>query len=174
MTNRKLQKDIERWLSSEAETGAGMEEAEEAFGIAISALPRLDPRVGFAERVMVAFRPAPVVRRGAWLHWGWKAVTAGALATVAVALGLMPAAGNTVDLPSAAAVVDTATRSVTWLVGWLASGIEAWSFLARIGDAIGVVISTPQIGAALMATALIGAAALYELNRLLVPERRTA
>ena len=172
MTNRKLQKDIERWLAAEAE--AGTEEAEKAFGTALAALPRLAPRAGFAERVMLAFQPAPALHRMEWLHWGWKAVTAGALATVAVALGLMPAAGNTVNLPSAAAVVDTATRSVTWLVGWLASGIEAWSFLARIGDAIGVVISTPQIGAALMATALIGAAALYELNRLLVPERRTA
>ena len=171
MTNRKLQKDIERWLTAEAE--AGTEEAEKAFGTAIAALPRLEPRGGFAERVMVAFQPATVVRRMEWLQWGWKAVTAGALATVAVALGLVPA-GITLDLPSAAAVVDTATGGVTWLAGWLANGLEVWGFLARIGTAIGVVIATPQIGAALMATALIGAAALYELNRLLVPERRTA
>ncbi|MGH7542589.1 MAG: hypothetical protein ACREK7_01495 [Gemmatimonadota bacterium] len=172
MTNRKLQKDIERWLAAEAE--AGTEEAEMAFGTALAALPRLEPRAGFAERVMVAFRPAPVVRRLAWLGWGWKAATAGALATVAVALGLLPTAGISVDLPSAAAVVDAATGGVTWLAGWLANGLEVWSFLARIGNAIGVAIATPQIGIALMATAMIGAAALYELNRLLVPERRTA
>ena len=60
MTNRKLQKDIERWLAAEAEAGS---EAEEAFGTAIQALPRLAPRAGFAERVMVAFQPAPAFRR---------------------------------------------------------------------------------------------------------------
>jgi hypothetical protein len=172
MTNRKLQKDIERWLAAEVE--AGTEEAEKAFGTAIGALPRLEPRVGFAQRVMVAFHPVPEVRRMVWLHRGWKAVTAGALATVAVALGLVPAAGIMGDLPSPAALVDTVNHGVTWLAGWLANGLEVWGFLARIGTAIGVVIATPQIGAVLMATALIGAAALYELNRLLVPERRTA
>jgi hypothetical protein len=171
-TNRKLQKDIERWLAAEAE--AGTEEAERAFGAAFAALPRLEPRAGFAERVMYAFQPTPVVRASEWLRWGWKAATGGALALVAVALGLVPLAGVTVDLPSAGAVVDATTGGVTWLAGWLVNGLEAWSFLGRIGNAIGVAIATPQIGAALMATALIGAAALYELNRLLVPERRTA
>lgn len=172
MTNRKLQKDIERWLTAEAE--AGTEEAERAFAAAFQALPRLGPRSGFAERVMYAFQPIPVVRPSEWLRWGWKAATGGALALVAVALGLAPLAGITVDLPSAGRLVQAATDGVTWTAGWLANGLEAWSFLIRIGNAIGVAIATPEIGAALLATALIGAAALYELNRLLVPERRTA
>lgn len=172
MTNRKLRKDIDRWLAIEAEAEA--DEAEMAFGAAFAALPRLEPRAGFAERVMYALQPVPVVRTSEWLRWGWKAATGGALALVAVALGLVPLAGVTVDLPSAGAVVDATTGGVTWLAAWLANGLELWSFLGRIGNAIGVVIATPQIGAALMATALIGAAALFELNRLLVPERRTA
>lgn len=172
MTNRKLQKDIERWLAAEAE--AGTEEAERAFGAAFQALPRLEPRAGFAERVMYAFQPAPVVRPSEWLRWGWKAATGGALALVAVALGLVPLAGITVDLPTAGAVVRAATGGFTWLAAWLANGLEIWTFLVHVGNAIGVGIATPQIGAALLATALIGAAALYELNRLLVPERRTA
>ena len=172
MTHRKLQKDIDRWLAAEAE--AGTEEAERAFGAAFQALPRLEPRSGFAERVMYAFQPSPVVRPNEWLRWGWKAATGGALALVAVALGLAPLVGITVDLPSTGRFVQAATDGVTWAAGWLANGLEAWSFLIRIGNAIGVGIATPQIGAALLATALIGAAALYQLNRLLVPERRTA
>ena len=172
MTNRKLQKDIERWLTIEVE--AGTDEAEMAFEVAFAALPRLEPRAGFAERVIYAFQPTPVVRPSEWLRWGWKAATGGALALVAIALGLVPLAGITVELPSAGAIVDTTTGGVSWLAGWLANGLEVWSFLVRIGNAIGLAIATPQIGAALMATALIGAAALFELNRLLVPERRTA
>ena len=172
MTNRKLQKDIRRWLAVEAE--GRTDEAERAFAAAFAALPRLEPRAGFAERVMYGLQPAPMIQASERLRWGWKVATGGALALVAVALGLAPLAGISVTLPSAGAVVDATTGGVTWLAGWLANGLEVWSFLVRIGNAVGVAIATPQIGAALLGTALIGAAALFELNRLLVPERRTA
>lgn len=172
MMNRKLQKEIGRWLVAEAE--AATDEAERAFEAVFGALPRLEPRPGFAERVLYAFQPAPAVRPSEWLRWGWKAATGAALATVALALVLVPATGIAVDLPSAGRVVQTATGGVTWVAAWLANGLEVWGFLIRIGNAIGVAVATPQVGAALMATAMIGAAALYELNRLLVLERRTA
>ncbi|MGH7570994.1 MAG: hypothetical protein ACREMK_04015 [Gemmatimonadota bacterium] len=171
MMNRKLHKDIERWLEAEARGDAG--EAEAAFGAAITALPRLEPRPGFAERVMYAFQPTPV-RRFAWLSWGPKAATIGALALIAVTIGLLPVAGVTFQVPSVGWVVDGVTGGIGWLAEWLTAGLEVWSFMVRIGNAIGVAMTTPQLGAALLAGALVSAAALYELNRLLVLERRTA
>ncbi|MGH7564732.1 MAG: hypothetical protein ACREK5_09965 [Gemmatimonadota bacterium] len=171
MINRKLHKDIERWL--EAETRGEAEEAEAAFGVAFAALPRLEPRPGFAERVMYAFQPAPV-RGFAWLSWGPKAATIGALTLVAMAIGLLPVAGVAFEAPSVGWVVDGVTGGITWLAQWLTAGLEVWSFMVRIGNAIGVAMTTPQLGAALLASALVSAAALYQLNRLLVLERRTA
>lgn len=171
MTNRKLHKDIEHWL--EAEARGRTEEAEAAFGAAFAALPRLRPRRGFAERVMFAFRPAPV-RRYEWLAWGPKAVTVGAMALVAMAIGLLPVVGVTLEAPSPGWIVDGLTGGVTWVAEWVYAGLGAWSFMVRIGNAIGVAMTTPQVGAALLASVLVSAAALYELNRLLLPERRTA
>ncbi len=171
MRNRKLHKDIERWLQAEAR--GHTEEAEAAFGAAFSALPRLGPRRGFAERVMFAFRPAPA-RRYEWLAWGPKAATVGALALVAMAIGLLPVAGVTLEPPSLGWIVDTLTGGITWLAEWVYAGLEVWSFMVRIGNAIGVAMTTPQVGAALLASVLVSAAALYELNRLLLLERRTA
>ncbi len=122
---------------------------------------------------MYAFQPAPV-RRLEWLSWGPKAATVGALALVAVAIGLLPVAGVAFEAPSAVWVVDKVTGGITWLAQWLTAGLEVWSFMVHIGNAIGVAMTTPQVGAALLASALVSALALYELNRLLVLERRTA
>ena len=66
------------------------------------------------------------------------------------------------------------TGGITWLAEWVYAGLEVWSFMVRIGNAIGVAMTTPQVGAALLASVLVSAAALYELNRLLLLERRTA
>lgn len=168
---RKTYKDIERWL--EAEARQETREAETAFGAAFGALPPLEPRAGFAERVMYAFRPAPALGFE-WLIWGSRAATIGVLALVAVALGLVPMAGLSFDLPSAGSIVDAAAGGITWIALWLSAGLEVWGFMARIGNAIGVAMTTPQISAALLASALVGAVALYELHRLLIPERSTA
>lgn len=168
---RKPYKNIERWL--EAEARQETREAETAFGAAFAALPHLEPRAGFAERVMYAFRPAPV-RGFEWLVWGSRAATIGVLALVAVALGLVPMAGLSFDLPSTGSIMDAATSGITWMARWLSAGLELWSFMARIGNAIGVAMTTPQISAALLASALVGAVALYELHRLLILERSTA
>lgn len=169
--NRKLQNDIERWLKAEALGDSA--EAEARFAAAFAALPHLEPRAGFATRVMYGFQPA-LARRFEWLTWGWRAAMLGALALVAIVMGLLPAARITFRLPPVGTLLDAATGGITWLAEWLATGLEVWSFLVRIGHAIGVAVTTPQLGAALVASALVGAVALYELNRLLVPERRTA
>ncbi len=171
MMKRKAYKEIERWL--EAEARGETAEAETAFGAAFAALPRLEPRAGFAERVTYAFQPAPV-RGFAWLTWGSRAATIGILALVALTMGLLPMARLTFDFPAMGSILDAATSGITVAARWLSAGLELWSFMARIGNAIGVAMTTPQVGVTLLATALVGAAALYELNRLLIPERRTA
>lgn len=169
---RKAIKDIERWLEAEARGETG--EADEAFRAVFSTLPRLEPRAGFAERVTYALRPQPAARL-AWLGWWPKAAMLGSMVLVAVMVGLLPSLGWIgVRIPPAEAVVDAAWRGTAWLAGWFATGLEVWSFMIRIGNAIGVAMTTPQIGAALLGTALLGAAAFYELNRLLALERRTA
>ena len=171
MTKRKPYKEIERWLATEAHPGT--DDGETAFGAALAALPRLEPRAGFAERVMYALQPEPA-RGLAWLQWGARAATIAVLALMGVAVGLLPMAGSSFDLPSAGSLLGAVTGGIMWTARWLSAGLEIWSILARIGNAIGVAMTTPQVGSALLATALVGAAALYELHRLLIPERRTA
>ena len=168
--NHDLHKHVQRWL--EAEAREDVAEAEAALEAAFADLPRLAPRLGFAERVMFAFHPPS--SHLAWLWWGSRAATIGVLALVALAAALVPLERVLLELPTPGTVVESVTRGITWVAGWLSAGLEVWNFMVRIGNAIGVAMTTPQIGTVLLASALIGAAALYELNRLLVLERRTA
>ena len=168
---RRLQTDLKRWLAAEA---VGDEHrAEDAFGTLLASAPRLRPSAGFAERVLWAIQPAPAphLALGAW--W-WKAAIVTAVTLVSVATGLLPLVRLLpIDAPTFGEVLKTGAHGLAWVGEWFGTGLALWEFLARIGTAFQVAVATPQVASLLLASTLIGASALYSLNRLLVFERRT-
>ena len=166
--SRNLHTDLERWLAAEA---AGDDlAAEQAFGAAFAAMPRLTPPPGFTERVVMAFDREPDTGRASWL---WKAALAIAVALAGLATGLLPLLRwIPIRLPDVGDVLAAAARGLAWLGQWLGTALDVWGSLARIGGAIGTAAQTPEIATAMLGSALISALALYSLHHLLVYERR--
>jgi hypothetical protein len=168
--NRNPHTELERWLAAEA---AGDDvAAEEAFGTLFEALPRLAPRAGFTERVVMTLREShrePETGRASWLG---KALLAAAVSLAGIAVGLLPLLRLApVRIPSLGDVVTAAARGIAGFGSWLRAGLDVWGTLARVGDAIGKAAATPEIATAMMGSALISALALYTLHHLLVYER---
>lgn len=169
--NRNPHTELERWLAAEA---AGDDfAAEEAFGTLFQAMPRLAPRHGFSERVVMALREShrePETGRATWLG---KAALAVAVVLAGITAGLLPLLRwIPIDLPNPGEILSAAARGVAWLDRWLRTGLDLWGILARVGEAIGTAAATPQIAAAMMGSAIISSLALYTLHHLLVYERR--
>lgn len=165
--NRRLHTDLERWLAAEAAgDDAG---AEDAFGALFAALPQLAPHPGFAERVVMELRE-PETGRVPWL---WKAALAAAVSLAGLTVGLLPLLRwIPIDLPRPGEIVSAAVRSVAWLAQWLSSGLDLWKTLARVGNAVGLAVATPEIASAMLGSAMLSVVALYTLHHLLVYERR--
>jgi hypothetical protein len=163
-----LHTDLDRWLAAEAKGDDFA--AEEALGALFHTLPRLAPRPGFAERVVMASLREPESGRAAWL---WKAAIVAAVSLAGIATGLLPLLRwIPIQVPGPAEIVTAAARGLAWLGRWLGAGLNVWEMLARIGEAIGRAAATPEIATAMMGSALISALALYTLHHLLVYERR--
>ena len=63
-------------------------------------------------------------------------------------------------------------RAIVWLFVALQEGADWWSITGRVGAILADTITTSQVGLALIALELVGAAALYGLQRLLRDEER--
>jgi hypothetical protein len=63
-------------------------------------------------------------------------------------------------------------RAIVWLFVAMQEGADWWSIAGRVGTILANTIATSQIGLGLIALELIGAAALYGLQRLLRDEDR--
>jgi hypothetical protein len=166
--SRNRHTDLERWLAAEA---AGDDfAAEKAFGALFEALPRLAPRSGFVERVIMVTAPEPKP----WLAgWMWKAAVVAAVSLAGLAAGLLPLVRwIPIQVPGAGEILAAGAHGVAWLDRWLRAGLDVWDMLARVGSAIGLVAATPQIASAMIGSALVSSLALYSLHHLLVYERR--
>ena len=154
------------WL--EAEQSGRDDTAEAAFAQLFAELPAVEPDTDFVSRtVRVAWRAR--ARRG----------LATRLARVAAAV-LVAAAGVALLYVSGVLVVSAAVQSallfshaLVWLVTSIGEGARWWSIAGRVGAAVGQTISAPQITAAVAIVELIGAAAIYALQRTLHDERGT-
>jgi hypothetical protein len=65
-------------------------------------------------------------------------------------------------------------RAGVWLFIALQEGADWWSIAGRIGAALAQMLTTSQVALTLIALELVGAAALYGLQRLLRDEARRA
>lgn len=63
-------------------------------------------------------------------------------------------------------------RAIVWLFVAMQEGADWWSIAGRVGAILAETITTSQVGLGLIALELVGAAALYGLQRLLRDESR--
>jgi len=65
-------------------------------------------------------------------------------------------------------------RAFVWLVLALQEGADGWTIAARVASTVAGVVTTTQVAFSVVALELIGAAALYVLQRLIRDEVRTS
>ena len=76
-------------------------------------------------------------------------------------------------LSGLAAALALLPRAFVWLVLALQDGADGWAIAGRIASSLATALSTTRVVFSLVALELIGAAALYALQRLLRDEVRT-
>lgn len=157
-----------RWLAAEA--GGRDFEAEAELGRLFRATPRPSPADDLEERIWRATR---WVRRRALITLLLRRAGVG-LAAAALAIGTIVFTLTTL-VPllarSLVSVVAWLVRGGVWLMLTFTQGLDTWSFLARVGGAVADAIATPRATMALIVFELIGALALYVLNRVLTGPR---
>jgi hypothetical protein len=173
---------LRRWLAAELEERDL--EAEAALAELLGDLPRPAPPAGFAERVMLAVAASPaaavygalagapvrVPLRGRGLaasRWVRAAVVSTLAVAALAAVSLPGAVLALLDMVSTSDVLSLAGR---WLAAALAACADGLGVLLRfepIGRAAALVLSTPQVSAALALCLLASAAAFYLLHDLL-------
>ena len=72
-----------------------------------------------------------------------------------------------------AAALALLPRAFVWLVLALQDGADGWAIAGRVASSLASALSTSEVAFSLIALELIGAAALYVLQRLLRDEART-
>lgn len=149
------------WLSIERR---GLDDAADAaFAQVFAALPALEPSAGFVQRAVDAAWLARGRRRRTIVVASLAASVAGAVLIGAAAYGALGAAGGWL-VTTTAAVVSSAALSLLLAAP---TAVEWWSAGARAGSAAAGVAAMPAGVALLVGVELVGAAALYLLQRLL-------
>ena len=140
------------------------DQMDAAFRRLFSTLPPVEPSAGFIQRTVEAAWDAAWEARAARrrrVRW----------AAAAAVLAVVGGASVVAELGAPSWVMLTAAQagagSVMTLV-WSATAVaEFWGLMVSAGTAVARVAVMPQSVAALVATELLGAAALYSLHRLL-------
>ena len=91
------------------------------------------------------------------------------LLTCAVVLGLSAAVVwlGPLLVRQVVRLLNFSVQGFVWIVGGLEQGLDAWSLAGEIARAIGVGLTTPEVGAGIVVIEIVGVAALYALHRLL-------
>lgn len=159
--NADLVREWRRWATAERDGQDDL--ADLACRAVVRALPADVPRPDFADRVMQA-----VERRAVW-----QARVTRALVLVGSTVLAVLAIAAILQLPRLLlAVLDLGVAALVWVVLALERGLDVWAILAQMGRTAATVIAAPQVTFALVGIALIGAAALYALQRILESEEQ--
>jgi hypothetical protein len=94
-----------------------------------------------------------------------------AIASVALAYLLIVYVGGAL-LSGAVSALFLVPRAVIWLFLALQEGADGWAIAGRIAASVADVLATRQVALPLIGLELVGAAALYALQRLLRSEVR--
>ncbi|HVC20092.1 MAG TPA: hypothetical protein VNE16_08450 [Vicinamibacterales bacterium] len=165
---------VGRWIALERKGDeAG---AEGALALVFQALPDPEPSAGLTARSVAAARratPAPARRA---LRSGWQRATRLGLGTTAGLIGLYVLGRELLPLLVTAFVRGVALLldGVLWVSVSLSAGLDFWTLLAHAGRWVGVVITTPRVAVTLVVIEVIGALALYVIQRVLASEKESS
>ncbi|MEA2693477.1 MAG: hypothetical protein QOJ16_2864 [Acidobacteriota bacterium] len=171
---------LDRWLRAE-EDGADDDAAEAALTALFAALPLYAPAAGFADRVILAAKPARPARRSARTAaflpaflgspWGRAGL---ALGLVAAALGLpflLTALTALLAALRPALLAPAAAHALTEASGYVISGLRFGRWLAAFSRSLMTPLESPAVAAAMGACLLVSALALRLLRDLIQRER---
>jgi hypothetical protein len=133
------------------------------------------PPAGFVAHTMKAVRQSALpegrhpLRRPWTVPAGWAALVAAAVAAAYSALNNQQLLAEMV-----ASLVDVAVRGGMRLVQSVHTGSMVFDVLATTSRVIARAMSTPEAGAGLVAMAVVAAASLSMLNKLLVSEKESS
>lgn len=69
--------------------------------------------------------------------------------------------------------IELAARAAVWLVLAFQGGLDVWGVLVALGRRVAALLVTPRVTLALVAIELVGAVALYALQRLMVSDKES-
>ncbi len=151
------------WLEAEEEGRDDL--AELTFARLMADLRRVEPSPAFVERAVQAARQRRV--RQQRLAW---AARAAAVLVVLVGGGVGLFVLGEAVVGAAADGVVAGVQGLIWTADAVSGGLRWWSLLEKLGSAVGTAVATPQTTAVLVALALMGAMAVYGIERLLGDE----
>jgi hypothetical protein len=109
---------------------------------------------------------------------GGQSIRTARLAGIGVVAVAGSIAGAYVALPVVAWIFVRALtgmlNSAVWLAATISSGDDAWSIASTIAAAAVDVFSTPQVSGGIVALAVVGALAIFGLQRLLGSEEESS
>ncbi|MEQ1898047.1 MAG: hypothetical protein ABL971_11740 [Vicinamibacterales bacterium] len=151
------------WLASEQD---GREDlAEFTFARLMADLPPVEPSPAFVGRtVQAAWQRRVRQQRLAWV------ARAAAVLAVLIGGGVGLFVLGTAFLGAAADGVVAGVQGLIWTADAVGGGLRWWSLLEKVGTAVGTAVATPQTTAVLVALELMGAMAVYGIERLLGDE----
>jgi len=153
----------------EADLAGRPEEAERALVEALRALPRPEPRPGFAARVLARVEPPSWFART-----GVRAALAAAAVLAALSLAVVPAAAAPiVGLVGPGGLLHLFADGFTGLALRLGSGLDLWRTLATIADALAAAALRPPVALLLLSQLALAALALDRLAALARSRRST-
>ena len=151
------------WLASEQDGRDDL--AEFTFARLMADLPRVEPSPAFIERaVKAAWQRRVRQQRLAW------AARAAAVLAVLVGGGVGLFALGAAVIGAAADGLMAGVQGLIWTADAVGGGLRWWSLFEKVGSAVGTAVATPQTTAVLVALELIGAMAVYGIERLLGDE----
>ena len=151
------------WLASEQEGRDDL--AEFAFARLMAGLLPVEPSPAFVERaVQAAWQRRVRQQRLAWV------ARAAAVLVVLAGGGVGLVAFGAVLIGAAADGVVAGVQGLVWTANAVGGGLRWWSLLENVGSAVGTAVATPQTTAVLVALELMGAMAVYGIQRLLGDE----
>jgi hypothetical protein len=158
---------IASWL--EAERSGRSDEADGRLHGAMRSLGRFRPTPGFADRVLVA---AGITRvRRSLFASGWtRAATVSAIVLAGFGALSVPFGALLIDGPSHAGRLLAFVVALSLRAAHLAeAAVALLTLAAQVGDAVQLAAGTPGVLAVIVASALVAAASLVGLGRLLAP-----
>ena len=150
-------------------------ELEEQLTTLFQSAPPPPLSAGFVSRTMKAVRQAPLpegrhpLRRPWTVPAGWVALVMAAAAATYGALSNQPLVAQVV-----ASLVDAGVGAGMWIVQSVHTSSMVFEVLATTSRAVARALSTREAGAGLLVMALVAAASLSMLHKLLLSEKESS